>query len=339
MTELLESFLNQSPACLWIVRERPGAGPQPGIRPAIVFEHVWGPAAGLFDRRPEQLSGQTVEELLSPEAARLWTARFTRSFAGETVVLRERRNEGVWFVTLFPLHTAGGARCAGGIAREVSQWGSAEMQLRHTVLGALKAQDFERTMMARFLHDSVGQNLTALGLQLDLIRMDLEGTPAPVAERVIEVQKALGEIMEAVREYSYELDPATVERAGLRVALDRLAARSRPHFAGAIRINVDPSLKLEPQLARAMYQIAQEAVENAILHAACSAIDISVKAARRGFVLEVRDNGRGFDPDDILGGNRGLGMLSMEYYAAQAGLEFSVVSTPATGTTVRAAQG
>jgi len=118
--------------------------------------------------------------------------------------------------------------------------------------------------------------------------------------------------------------------------LDRLAVRSRDRFTGVMRVNVDPSLKVEPGLASSMYQIAQEAVENAVQHSGCSAIDISLKMAHGGTVLEVRDNGRGFDPDNIQGGHRGLGLLSMEHYAAQAGLELSIVSTRDIGTTVRA---
>jgi signal transduction histidine kinase len=251
-------------------------------------------------------------------------------------MLRERRPDTIWYVSLFPIRTPDGVTYAGGIAREITQWNAAEQQLRHTVLGALKAQEFERNMMARFLHDSVGQNLTALGLQLDLIRMDLEVAAPLVGERVSEIQKSLGEMMEAVRGYSYELNPATVERAGLRTALDRLSVRCRERFTGVMRVNVDPSLKVEPGLAAALYQIAQEAVENAVQHSHCSALDISLKTTRGGIVLEVRDNGRGFDPDDILGGHRGLGLLSMEHYAAQAGLELSIVSTRDIGTLVRA---
>jgi signal transduction histidine kinase len=53
--------------------------------------------------------------------------------------------------------------------------------------------------------------------------------------------------------------------------------------------------------------------------------------------MEVRDNGKGFDPADILGGSRGLGLLSMEHYAAQAGLDLSIASEKKGGTTVRAA--
>jgi len=255
---------------------------------------------------------------------------------GDTLLLRERRAEAVWFVSVFPIRIAGECAWAGGIGREITQWNAAEQQLRHTVLGALKAQEYERSMMSRFLHDSVGQNLTALGLQLDLIRMDIEVTAPEVGNRVAEVQKSLGEMMEAVREYSYELNPSTVERAGLRNALDRLAARCRDRFTGALRVNVDPSLKVEPGLASALYHIAQEAVENAVQYSGGSNIDIFLKTARSSTVLEVRDNGRGFDPDNIEGGHRGLGLLSMEHYAAQAGLELSIVSARDVGTTIRA---
>ena len=253
------------------------------------------------------------------------------------MLLRERRGKDTWYVTIFPLRIDGEIRFAGGIAREITPWTSAEQELRHTVLSALKAQEFERTMVSKFLHDSVGQNLTALGLQLDLIRMDLESVSPGTCKHIGQIQKLLEEMMESVREYSYELNPSTVERAGLRPALDRLAGRIRARFPGTLRLNVDPSLKLDPKLASALFQILQEAVENAVQHSSCSAIEIAVKSTRTGTVLEVRDNGRGFDPADLVSGRRGLGLLSMEHYAAQAGLELTILSTRETGTTVRAA--
>jgi signal transduction histidine kinase len=337
MAELVETFLKQSPACFWIVKGSVAAPKKSrGRYHQIGFERVWGRSVALFGAEPEKLAGAPCESVLPPNSAPLWCERFGRAMEGETLLLRERVGQMVWFVSVFPVRASDGEPRAGGVGREITPWNVAEQELRHTVLSALKAQEFEKAKMARFLHDSVGQNLTALGLQMDLIRMDLEGAAPAVGERVTEVQKALGEMMEAVREYSYELNPSTVERAGLRTALDRLSVRSRERFPGILRVNVDPSVKVEPRLASAMYQIAQEAVENAVTHAGCSAIDISLKTARHGIVLEVRDNGRGFDPDDILGGHRGLGLLSMEHYAAQAGLELSIVSTRGTGTLIRA---
>jgi signal transduction histidine kinase len=339
---LAEILLEQSPACHCVVRAarlqvRRSKGP--AIYGEIAFERVWGDSVPLFGKPSPELTGAVCGAVLSEEKSRSWSSRFERAFDGDSLLLRERHGKSIWYVSVFPIRLDGDHCYAGGIGREITPWGVAEQELRQTVLSALKAQEFERTMMARFLHDSVGQNLTALGLQLDLIRMDLETAAPAVGARVAEVQKVLGEMMESVREYSYELNPATVERAGLRAALDRLAVRARERFAGVFRVNVDPSMKIEPKLASAFYQIAQEAVENAIQHSGGSAIDITLRATRTGIGIEVRDNGRGFDPDDILGSYRGLGLLSMEHYAAEAGLEFSIASTREMGTTVRATTG
>jgi len=252
-------------------------------------------------------------------------------------LVRERRGKSTWSVSVFPIRVEGLIRFAGGSASEVTSWAIAEQELRYTVLGALKAQEYARRTASRFLHDTVGQNLTALGLQLDLVRMDLEEARPAILDQIAPIQKLLESIMEQVREYSYELNPSTVERAGLRAALDRLEGRIRQRFVGSLRINVDPSLKIEPKIATAMYHVAQEALENAVQHAACSAVEIAVKSTRDGPYLEVRDNGRGFDPGDPGSGSRGLGLLTMEHYAVQAGLDLTIRSSGETGTLVRLA--
>ena len=322
---LAEIFLQQSPACQWIV-SADGA-----------FARLYGDPLALFGRAAAELLGRFPGDVLEPDEATAWRGRFTRALSGETLLLRERRAKDIWYVMIFPLRIEGKILFAGGSAREITPWATAEQELRHTVLGALKAQEFERAMVSRFLHDSMGQNLTALGLQLDLIRMDMESASPDTCQRIGGIQKLLEEMMESVREYSYELNPSMVERAGLRPALDRLAGRIRTRFPGTLRLNVDPSLRLDPKLASALYQILQEGVENAVQHSGCSTIEIAVKSTRTGTVVEVRDNGRGFDPADLVSGRRGLGLLSMEHYAAQAGLELVITSTRETGTTVRAA--
>ncbi len=327
---LSEAFLDQSPCCHWIV-SADGK-----------FHRVYGNSETLLGKSAMELTGRMVASALEPEAAAVWKDRLARALAGELLALRERRGESTWFITIFPIRlpACGSSPAevyAGVTAREITPWSAAEQELRYAVLGALKAQEYERRTVSRFLHDKIGQNLTALGLQLDLIRMDLEPVSPATSARVVEIQQVLEGMMEEVREYSYELNPSTVERAGLRSALDRLTGRIRSRFAGVFRVNADPSLKIDPKIASAMYQIAQEAVENAVQHSSCSSIEIAVKSTKSGPSMEVRDNGRGFDPADIVGGRRGLGLLSMEHYAAQAGLSLSIKSDRETGTIVRAA--
>jgi signal transduction histidine kinase len=322
---LSNAFLEQCPAVVWAV-DRNGA-----------FHRFYGDPSSVFGRPAAELKDQAPETALDSGFGEQWKSRFARALAGETLTLRERHGDTTWYVKLFPIRRDGQISHVGGVAHDSAPWSTADQELRHTVLSALRSQEFERNMASQFLHDSVGQNLTALGLQLDLIRMDFESVSPEACARVADVQKTLEAVMQDVREYSYELNPSTVERAGLRPALDRLASRLRHRFAGGLRVKADPSLKVDPKIATALFHIAQEAIENAVQHASCSSIEIAVKSSRKGTILEVRDNGRGFDPDDILGVRRGLGLLSMEHYAAQAGLELTITSTRETGTLVRAA--
>jgi len=322
---LAEAFLDQSPACQWIVN------------PKGEFYAIFGDSSGLFGKPAKDLQGRTALSTLYRELAEIWTGRFDRVFKGETLTLRDRRGNSSWYVTVFPIRYRSRIRFAGGIGHEITPWNTAEQELRQTVFSALKGQEAERRAASKFLHDLVGQNLTALGLQLDLVRMDLKTTLPEASDRLAEIQKVLETMMEQVREYSYELNPSIVERAGLHPALDRLLSRVRTRFRGTVKVHADPLLKVDSKVATALYHIAQEALENAVLHASCSAIEIAIKSTHNGPVLQVRDNGRGFDPGDILGSSRGLGLLSMEQYAAQAGLELSISSTRNAGTVVRAA--
>jgi PAS domain S-box-containing protein len=320
---LSDQFLDQSPACHWAVDA------------AGIFRRFWGDPVPILGKSAAELEGRD-SSALPGDLAPQWQERISRALAGDTVTLRIRRETTLWNVSVFPIRQEGAIRYAGVLAREVSPWNTAEQELRRTVLSALKAMEFDRSVLSKFLHDKVGQNMTALGLQLDLMRMDLETVLPASCAKVEEIQKVLEEMMEEVREFSYELNPSAVERAGLRSALDRLVTRLRQRFLGSLRLNVDPSRKINPKLASAMYQIAQEAAENAVQHSSCSTLEIAVKSSRNGTFLEVRDNGRGFDPQDLQGGGRGLGLLSMEHYAAQAGLELSISSNRDTGTTIRA---
>jgi signal transduction histidine kinase len=321
---LAGALLEQSCSCHWVLDARQ------------VFRGVYGDSFSFFGVAAAELQGRPLAKVVDKKAVAMWENRVERVFAGEVLRLRTHRTQATWYVCLFPIRRGNRILYAGAGAREITAWGTAEQELRQTVLSALKAQEHDRKTASKFLHDSVGQNMTALGLQLDLVRMDLEHTSPETSARLGEVQKILETIMEDVRGYSYELNPSIVERAGLRPALDRLVSRVRSRFAGTVRLLADSSLKINPKIATGLFHIAQEAVENAIQHAGCSAIEIAIKSTRKGPNLAIRDNGSGFDPEDVVGVRRGLGLLSMEHYAAQSGLDLSISRNRGKGTVVRA---
>jgi two-component system NarL family sensor kinase len=298
-----EVLLEQTPACQWIVNKEG------------VFEQIYGDTMPLFGKPPGEVAGRPAVSILNPAVLPIWQERFSRALAGESLSFREQREGRVWMISVFPLRLRADTAHAGCVVREITDFARADHELRRAVSGALKSQESQRAKTAQFLHNVVGQNLAALGLQLDLVRMDLDGSPSAAREHIEEIQTLLESVMEQVRNFSYELNPSTVERVGLRSALDRLGAHIREHFHG----------------------IAEEAVENAAHHSSCSLIEIVVKSEDRGAWMEVRDNGRGFDPGDLQKMGRGLGLLGMEHHADEAGLRLSISSSRQSGTIVRAA--
>jgi signal transduction histidine kinase len=320
-----EVLLDQTPACQWIVN-RDG-----------VFEQIYGDTMLLFGKASTELAGRSAASVFDAAVLPLWQERFDRAFSGESFVLHDRWDGRVWCVAVFPVHLRPGTVHAGCVVRDGADCSGANRELRRTALGALKSQDAQRAGTARFLHDVVGQNLAALGLRLDLVRMDLDGSPPAACARIGEIQELLESVMEQVRNFSYDLNPSAVERVGLRSALERLAIRVRENLHGAVRIDVDAAVAFQPNAAVALYHIAEEAIENAARHSGCSSIEIAVQPAAGGASIEVRDNGHGFDPADLQSIGGGLGLLRMEHLAAGAGLSLSISSSRQSGTVVRAA--
>jgi signal transduction histidine kinase len=211
-----------------------------------------------------------------------------------------------------------------------------ESRFRALALAALDNQQIERSKLARMLHDEVAQILSAVGLQLDILRMDLEDTVPEIVRRTADIQEMLDHVVKRVRELSYKLNPVIVERAGLQLALDLLVGRFRKSFPGILRLNYDSSVRIPVPAAVAMEKIAEEAVANAIRHARCSQIEIIVSSGREGAVLQVRDDGTGFDHEAARRCPRGLGLPMMEYCATKEGLRLTVSENEGRGMTVRA---
>ena len=219
-----DAYLRQCPACSWIV--------DAGHR----FVQVYGDTTPLFGAAAEAIDCRMLGEGMRAERATAWRERVERCLAGETLLLRERIGTFTWYVAQFPMSDDRQSRFAGGFGLDVTPWSSAEQELRYTVLSALRAQGFERASMSKFLHDQVGQNLSAAGLQLDLLRMDLETVSPDACRHITDVQRMLESVMQQVRDFSYQLNPAMVERAGLHAALDRLLGRARSRFQGTVRL-------------------------------------------------------------------------------------------------------
>lgn len=187
--------------------------------------------------------------------------------------------------------------------------------------------------VSRLLHDDVSQVLSAVGLQLDALRMDFRETSPGVDGRAGEIQELLEQAIEQLRDISNELNPSIVERAGLHFALDRLTGKARRAFPGTLRLHFDPSTRIPTVLANTFYKIAECALETAMARPGCSLIDIQVKQAKGDYVLQIADNG---EPDEFDGQDQSMGQLLMDYYASKNHVALKTESASGKGTSIRA---
>lgn len=207
--------------------------------------------------------------------------------------------------------------------------------LQRMIVSTINAREVESNRVSRILHDEVGQVLTAVGLMLDVLKLDFKAQAPEISDRVHEIQKVLDQTVQQVRSLSYDLNPSVVERAGLQMALDRLVGRYREKFAGSIRYLYDSSVRVPLIAGNAWYKIAELALENAIRHAQASRIELHVRRTQKNVALEVRDNGSGFSLIDVMKNPRGLGLLLIEHYASLSPIAVDVKSSPGKGTLVR----
>lgn len=201
-----------------------------------------------------------------------------------------------------------------------------------------EAQEVERRRLARRLHDEIGQNLTALGFNLEFIQSQLpQSLPAgePLRERVKRALRLVEETTDQIREVIVDLRPPMLDEYGLVEALEWYAQHLTNHTDLTIMFEVDdPTLRLEPSVENALFRIVQEALMNAIEHAQATQATISLKTFSTTTHLIIADDGVGFGPKQILPVKSGLGLFMMKERAEAIQGRCSVESQHNQGTQV-----
>ena len=209
-----------------------------------------------------------------------------------------------------------------------------EQQLRLLAERQVSVREEERRRVGFDLHDGVCQELTGIGILVESVRrrLALDGDDSATLERAI---RYLNRLVEHLRKLAGELRPMLLADLGLEGSLRSLATGSSSDTTKvrATFTSVIPRLPEKAELG--IYRIVQEAVANALRHAEPRQVDVSVGVWGHEFCVEVRDDGRGFDP-----GNRrsqALGLVGIEERAQALGASLEISSAPECGTTVRVA--
>jgi PAS domain S-box-containing protein len=307
-------------------------------------------AERIIGYKREEIIGKHVSVFYPPEEIQSGNADRALKTAVEEGRVEEEgwrvRKDGTRFwanVVLTALRDeAGNLRGLSKVTRDITERKKAEDSLRHLSGLLLQSQDEERRRLARELHDSTGQILSALALSLSM------ATDVPEANLHPQVSKAISESVDLanracneIRTLSYLLHPPLLDEAGLSHAL-------RWYVNGFVeRTNIHVDLEITPELGRlsrdqelALFRVVQESLTNIHRHSGSSTAEIHLFQSDHHVSLAVRDHGKGL-PDAIPGkppgtpAHFGVGIRGMHERMRQLGGRMEV-SCAHPGTIVRA---
>jgi len=190
----------------------------------------------------------------------------------------------------------------------------------------------ERHRLARELHDTVAQSLYGIeqGARMALDRLDQD--PPRVAQPIEHVLQLAEAGQAEMRALIFALRPESLAKDGLVTALNTQieALRARHGIAAQTITNDEPEAPIE--VKQVLHRIAQEAVHNTVKHSRARRVDVHLEAYDSWLVLQVTDDGVGFDPDESFPGH--FGLHSMRERALEVGGSFEVESSPGRGTRI-----
>jgi PAS domain S-box-containing protein len=213
-----------------------------------------------------------------------------------------------------------------------------ESEIMHRLV---EAQESERRRIARDLHDHLGQQMTAMRLQIETLSKQLNDG-IDVAAALLEVKQAANQIDRDIGFLSWELRPTELEDLGLIDALRTFVREWSKQYGitaefQMLSSSLDGHLRLSATVETNLYRIVQEALNNVLKHADADEVNVLLQQGKQDLVLTVEDNGCGFERGSgKLNGHssRGLGLVGMHERAAVMKGTLEIDSSPNTGTTV-----
>ncbi len=291
-----------------------------------------------------------VMQFVHPDFHEVVLARFRRLNEGESSQpwheIKSMRGDG----TIIDIEVASqavslnGRRCVQVMIRDISERKRADRE-RDQLFAEVEAarsrlellsrrlvavQEAERRHIARELHDHIGQELTALKLNLD--RASVPGDSS--AGILQEARGRVDHLVKLVREMSLDLRPTMLDDLGLVPALhwhfDRFFGTS------GVRVNFKHTAVTErrfaPDIETAAYRVVQEALTNVVRHAGAKEVTVRLWTSHNSLSVQVEDPGVGFEPEKALTAGLSAGLAGMRERAALLGGRVRIESSPGSGT-------
>jgi signal transduction histidine kinase len=208
-------------------------------------------------------------------------------------------------------------------------------RVRHLAAQVIEAGDRERARIAYELHDSTAQTLSALSFQAASALGSTDDDQ--LRGQLVLIRDLAVDALEEVRTLSQTVHPRVLDDLGVGAALQWLARRTREEQGVPATVElVGENTRVPPSVGSVLYNVAQEAVSNAVRHAAPRSVEITLTACGALARLDVIDDGRGFDPGEARLRRPRMGLFAMAERVALVDGTLEVDAVPGRGTRVTA---
>jgi signal transduction histidine kinase len=212
-------------------------------------------------------------------------------------------------------------------------------QLRNLSRQLLSAQEEERKMISRELHDVIAQTLTSINVQLANLKKEAMKNTKGLERNITRTQRLVERSVDIVHRFARDLRPTVLDDLGLIPALHTFMKNFREETG--IRVSLSAFATVEQvngDKRTVLYRVAQEALTNVARHAQASGVEVKIEKVDGCICMKIKDDGKGFEKERVLNARRGqrLGLLGMRERLDMVGGNFTVTSRPSKGTTVLA---
>ncbi|HEY3252123.1 MAG TPA: response regulator [Ignavibacteria bacterium] len=210
------------------------------------------------------------------------------------------------------------------------------LEQRIRSLSVVEAQENERRRISRELHDGLGQLLSAAKLNFGMIDFMNNSNKEKTGEIVKQVDSIISKAIVEARRIAHDLRPTTLDDFGLIPALRILCQEFSKITGVKVKFQVSPTLeRIDPKVEIAIYRIVQESFNNISKYAESSEVSLDLYRKDNHVYVRVKDNGKGFDPDNVTKNKKaggGFGLINMRERAELVGGKVEIKSRPGQGT-------
>jgi PAS domain S-box-containing protein len=289
----------------------------------------------------DEVLGRTPQEIglwVDPDQRSAFLRQLLENGNVKDIEVRYRRKDGqvrtsLGSAELIELH---GEQCALSVIADITERKQAEEAMASISSRLIRAQEAERTRIARELHDDINQRLAMVAIILESTRKDLPASEIEANRQLTEAKSQIGELGNDLQALSHRLHSSRLDYLGLQVAASGFCREMSERHNVEIDFHYgDIPNGLSDQTSLCLFRVLQEALHNAVKYSGVDEFDVSFTGTSGEIELRVHDSGVGFDPKETSTGH-GLGLISMKERLKLVSGDLSIDSKPGHGTTVLA---